>query len=176
MATNSLLHVWCHTQLITWLCCLTCSVDQLQIEFRSLSDCIKVFWKYKQVLAIVSLSYVKYENRKNMWHTVSSLPGVQETGWKLCLTQPHPESFCVLSVQYSCKFCLDRDCRIELSVLRRNGFNLYVNMARQQFGFAWWPLKPQCSFAFCNTEGRYMGKSHLWKLGNKLWVTYNPFV
>lgn len=97
----------------------------MQIEFHSLGDSIKVFWKYKQILAVVSPS-------TKIWDIVS-FSGMQVTCWELCLTQPHLKSFCMLSVWYLCKFCLGKDCRIELSAFQRNAFDFCMKVMWQQF-------------------------------------------
>lgn len=81
------------------------------------------------------LTKVAEPKKHEMYSLSPCLVRMQVTCWKLCLTQPHPKSFRVLSVLYLCKFCLDKGCRIKLGAFQRNAFNLHMNMVWQQVFF-----------------------------------------
>lgn len=146
-----------------------CSLQQSILEIQtSISNHVS---KYTKLLQAVE------PREDEMCIQSLSLPGMQVTCWKLCLTQPHPKSLCLLSVWYLCQFCLDKDCRTKLSAFQKNAFKLYMDMVRQQFFFLPGDLWSHCallSSVICKGDSWEGVTSEGWETNCGLPIT--PFV
>lgn len=119
------------------------------------------------------LTKVAEPKKHEMYNLSLFLVCMQVTCWKLCLTQPHPKSFLCYLCYISASFVWIKVA--ESSSVHSRGMLLICIWiwCDSRFFSAWWPLKLLCSFVFCNMQERFMGKSRLWRLGNKLWATYH---